>query len=672
MCAAPRSAEPFGPFILDRRIAVGGSAEVYLARPKTGDRPVARLVIKRLRPALRQASRFELLDRESAIHQMLEHPNIVEVFGAGMVEDEPYLAMEYVEGVDAHRLLRTADAEGRRVPPDVAVYIARRVLAALDSLHRARDSDGRVLHLVHGDISPSNIYLSVDGAVKLGDFGIARVVQRASPEATGGPRGKWGYIAPELLDGGPFDHRSDLFSLAVVLGELLIGQRIFSGSGQVAVLLAIRDVDIEPLRRAAGELPPGLLDLLEIALARDPARRFPTASALAAALEIFEPQPGHMVAEELGRLVRHSRDAGRWAQSLEGRVRDSVQRMMAVDPRPSAARETLRPQRGGVSDVRRCSGEVLEGVAFAQLVEMIVTGDLDGHDEVALMGAKYRRIEDIPELSRHLLPSTTTQTGQLFEPGLPDFAARLEVTPMLDVLARMRCQRETGALFVESREIAAGAPDSLQRKEIYLRDGRLHHVASSAKDELLGQYLVKHGKLSREQLETALSRLHQYGGRLGDTLVGLQLVAAIDVFRAIRDQGRDRVAALCGWPRGSVAFYRGATPAPVEFPLDLDLASPMIAGAVLATEGHPERLLPPLEARLLPGPRLGLASDRAEKGSAPISLQTVPALVPMALDLGQAAERLRRLSSVRRAVGRREALAALAVALRLGWITAEV
>src|SRR5690606_36353283 len=157
------------------------------------------------------------------------------------------------DGVDVYGLIRRAESEQRRIPPRLAIFIARAVAKALSSVHGATDAEGAPLHIVHRDVTPSNIYLSNQGEVKLGDFGIARVTRapHSSGQATAGLKGKFGYLAPEQVAGEEFDHRADLFSLAVVLGDLLIGRRIFPGNGQLAVLLAIRDVNIEPLRRHA-------------------------------------------------------------------------------------------------------------------------------------------------------------------------------------------------------------------------------------------------------------------------------------------------------------------------------------------------------------------------------------------------------------------------------------
>src|SRR5882724_3244614 len=132
-----RLPERFGPFVLERKLAVGGTAQVFVARPSVGQRPAARFVIKRPLPGRSRDDDFALLSREAELHQAVQHENVVQVFGAGMVDGQPYLAMEYVDGVDAFRLLRTVDAERRSLPLGVAVYIGRSIATALGSVHTA-------------------------------------------------------------------------------------------------------------------------------------------------------------------------------------------------------------------------------------------------------------------------------------------------------------------------------------------------------------------------------------------------------------------------------------------------------------------------------------------------------------------------------------------------------
>jgi serine/threonine protein kinase len=675
-----KAPQPFGPFVLERRIAVGGSAEVFLARPKIGTLPAARLVVKRLLRSVREGGEFDALEREAELHRAVKHANVVDVYGAGMVGEEPYLALEYVDGVDLYRLLRRAESEQRRFPPGLAAHIAREVAEALTAVHGARDSEGNGLHIVHRDVTPSNILLSSDGSVKLGDFGIARFEHRLKPtqNSGGGLKGKFGYLSPEQVAGEPSDHRADLFALTAVFGEMLIGERVFPGSGQLAVLLAIRDVNIEPLRRGASLLAPGMLAVCERGLARDPDDRYADAGEFAQALSAFEKPSREELKKTLAEWVMWAKDSSELAKRIEGQVRDSVQRMQAVRTRSSGAMPAVRaPSQTSVaqqrpdslpaagSRIKRTDGHVLEDVSFAKLIEMIATGDLGADDEVALMGVHFKPIRELTELARHLLPSTTATTSRIFEPGVPDYQALLRDTSMLEVLAHMRQKGETGALFVE-RAKSMGAS---VRKELYLSNGRLLHVASSDREELLGEYLVRRGRLTREQLDAALGSLQKFGGRLGDTLIGLALVNAVDVFRAIRDQGRDRVAALSTWEEGLVTFYRGTAPTRVEFPLDLDLASPMMAGTILRSKGEPRSLLPTGGKTVGPGPRFEAGKLPRERGAAPASLQYVMTFLPDQLPIDAALERITdyRPGREARAVSPKEAAAALLVAELLGW-----
>jgi serine/threonine-protein kinase len=641
--AGPR---PFGPFVLERRLAVGGMAEVFYARPRSGDRPARQLVIKRLHKRDDGESHFAALTREAELNRAVTHPNVVQVFGAGMVGDEAYLAMEYVDGIDLHRLMRVLSSEGKKLAPALCVYIARSVADALHAVHTARDAQGRQLNIRHGDVSPSNVYLSRDGAVKLGDFGLAHtgwspdpkragvaaparqreaeaglVPRRNAPPAGPAPaadprgiKGKFGYLAPEQLVGERVDQRADVFALGVVLGELLIGQRVFPGSGQLAVLLSIREANIEPLRRAAVAFPEALFDTCARALERDVKMRYQSAGDLAQALARFE--DAREGRELLAEHVRSARDSRVLEQQLEARATKSGSGPRAAVP-------------ARVSSVRRGEQMVYEELPFARLLELAATGQVALDDEVSLMGAPFKRLEEIEELARHLLPSTTTTTSKLFGPGVPDFTANLYETPVLSVLARMRMRRETGALFV-SRFSKRGLPE---RKDLYLKAGRLLYVASSNPEELLGHYCVGRGLISAADLERALEKLSAYGGRLGDTLIGLGLVDSMTLFRAIQDQGRDRVAALCGWNEGQVQLYRGAEPGEVQFPLDLDLTVPMLAGALRHEQRGAEALRN--AGRISPGRALEPAK-RDASGDLPTPLLRLLTLIEPELPIARA------------------------------------
>jgi serine/threonine-protein kinase len=649
--------QPFGPFVLERRIAVGGTAEVFHARPRQGQRPASQLVIKRLLTEKAGGDHFVALNREAELNQAIKHHNVVTVFGAGMVGDEPYLAMEFVDGVDLHRLLKLSASENKPLPPSLAVYIVWSVANALTAVHSACGAGGDQLNITHGDVSPSNIYLSLDGEVKLGDFGVAHC---ATPEARKAEslKGKFGYLAPEQLLGDAIDHRADLFALGVVMGEMLIGKKIFPGNGQLATLLSIREVNIEPLRRAADSLPRTLYEACTRALEKSPDDRFVNAAEFAASLEsLCDKEQAQAV---LAEWVAWARDANVFARQFEQRLRSASGANWAE--RGSEASDLVMVD---TSSVRRGSVLVHEHVSFSRLLELAATGYLRLDDQVSLMGEDFRPVEQIDELSRYLMPSTATTTAELFQPGIPDFTGQLAETPMLQVLARMRQRCESGALFV-TRQNRRGLPD---RKDIYLNAGRLLHVASSDREELLGQYALRRELITQEQLEIALGNIHSFGGRLGDTLIGMGMAEPTAVFRAIRNQGRDRVAALCAWKEGRVQLYRGSEAGQIQFRLDIDLTVPMMAGAMLMLRQGQDPLKNAV--RLYPGRRFDDTQRGDELAGSPVSLTRIPKLISAGVSIDSLVASLREVTEGGRPVSELEARAGVTVAAALDWLRIE-
>ncbi len=611
----------FGPFYLDARIAVGGTAEVYLARPIEADASMpARVIVKRLLPHFaRDAQGRTMFEREAKLHQSIRHENVVKVFKAGVDDSgEPYLAMEYVDGVDGYRLLRRMRQDSLLLPVGVAVWIAQEVLRALTSVHAAKDPEGGELTIVHRDISPSNIYLAKDGHVKLGDFGIARSLSRITLRSEQGQviKGKFAYLAPEQVAGETADQRADLFSLATVLAEMLLGKPLFPGSGQLAVLLAIRDCNIGALAEVRGKLPAGLYEVVERALSRDPQNRYKDAAEFAAVLAPFAAS-GSVARADLADHVRR-------VQKLTST--DSMLAVNAEDPRSGAPPSSIHPpdavasdddedeQKTGEYGLLPSFVETTQGVrhgpwTFARLMEALATGTIGRGDKVSYMGAPMKDLADIEELARFLAPVTAggATTNEVSGPGAPDFLDDLGAGGdgsgrMADVLARVFLNRETGVLFAERARDDHG---DAARKELYFVGGKLHHVASSNASELLGEYLVRRGKLAREELDLALAVLPRYGGRMGDTLISLGLVGPVDIFRAIREQGRDRVTDLFLWKQGKITFYRGQQAPHVEFPLDQELPTLILAGleAREPTDSPVERYRTHLDRTLLPTPR---------------------------------------------------------------------
>jgi serine/threonine-protein kinase len=583
----------FGPYWLEARLAVGGTAEVYVARPIDPKAKPRKLIVKRLLPHFASDPEgHTMFEREAALHASVHHENVVRVYASGMAGGEPWLAMELVDGCDLYRLLRRLTGDGRRLGASDSSYVARQVLSALGSVHEARDARGRPMGIVHRDVTPSNIYLSNHGHVKLGDFGIARA-NRATLRSAGSDmlKGKLAYLAPEQVAGEPFDFRADLFSIAVVLTEMLIGKALFAGSGQLAVLLAIRDCRIDPLRESREILPDGMYDVLERALARDPARRFPSAAALSAALAPFDAN-SQASRTEVSALVRWTQSAPS-AEQMQA-VRESAGKIRAA----VAAREIDADQTAEYapipSHVLTQAGVRLGPWTFARLVEAIATGEIERGDQVDYMGQGLLPIESIEALSR-FLPARSVTTDRMAEVGSPEFVDEVSAEALTKVLLRVVEEEATGVLFAEqstpaeSRRASSVAGET-GRKDLYFVRGKLHHVASNNASELLGEYLVRRGMISRDELDFALAVLPRYGGRMGDTLISLGLVASLDIFRAIRDQGRDRIVHLFQWRTGKIAFFAGQTAPHVEFPLELEVV-PLVVAGVDAVESNDTALV---------------------------------------------------------------------------------
>jgi len=272
---------PFGRYVLRERIDVGGMAEVFLARGPGGET----CAVKRLLPGLGEDG--ELLSMfldEARLAAQFEHPGLVEVRDLGRVGDSYYIAMEYVAGVDLGALLARLRGTGQRAPVALSAFVARQVALALDHVHGRRDRAGRLLGVVHRDVSPRNVLLSFAGDVKLIDFGIARSAARDRPGEERVLRGKVSYMSPEQAEGRPADRRSDVFALGAVLHEMLCGTRLFQGDSELAVLERIRSAAASPPSLGNPDVPPALDRTVLRALARDPGERFDSAGEFGEAL----------------------------------------------------------------------------------------------------------------------------------------------------------------------------------------------------------------------------------------------------------------------------------------------------------------------------------------------------------------------------------------------------
>ena len=780
----------FGRYQLVERLALGGMAELFLARV-TGDHGFAKtVVIKRILPHLAADHHFtQMFIAEAKITARLAHPKIAQTHRLGREEGQLFIEMEYIDGLDVLAMLRECAHRRVRMPAEVSVFVIKEVLDALDYAHRLRDDSGHPFNVVHRDVSPSNVLVSRRGNVKLVDFGIAHAAQQEQHTQAGTLKGKYGYMSPEQITGMGVTAKSDLFSVAVVLAEMLMGRRLFAAPNELDVLLMVRDVNLSRLERYGAHIPAELGTILRRCLRKAPEERFAGAGEMRDALDewLFESRlrvtPGRLaeLVESLYEDAQQRRRAGMDeappppANPAQIPLAAQVQAVSAageVGARGGGDRAsgadvhafTARPAEGGeidgipmgrshvlggadaLSDEEielAVSGVFSEAEAGAEPQAEAAGGDIDidieltdpgdagpgpagkgragagggsssraptalgkraraGGDDERQVTTKMRPIEAAPRavgsapatvgpdhddeltLSEEIVvdldglddsaeppglragaeavPMSAAMSmqvrggrGRLADDGIPisieegehsiryptisaavasvsppepDPASRdfddTNVSGVVEPAADVRSGRirlptaeeiartpkpqpppmaEIHETPAQQGDLATTSPikilfqlvstraDGLLvvsvggiRKEIYIKSGMPTFVSSNMAGELFGAYLVAEGAISSGELDMALAMMPHFGGKLGDTLVGLGLMKPLDVFRLLTRQVRQKLIDVCTWSKGAYTWYPWRENLRESFPLDFDPYEVLGAGAMCMRE----------------------------------------------------------------------------------------
>lgn len=362
---------PFGPYVLVKRLARGGMAEIFLARREGPEGFSRELVVKRILPHLTADADFTSMFLEEArIAARLSHPNVVHVYDFGVVDGTYYIAMELVRGVDL-RVLVTRAAERARAagrPGALPAHHAAKILSLVcEGLAHAHGLaiDGRPAGVVHRDITPSNVLISFEGAVKVADFGIAKATRSARHEPTqhGIVKGKRAYLSPEQSRGDHVDARSDLFNAGILLFESLAGAPLFSQEGFREQMEGIRRGEV-PGERHLARMPLPLVSIIRRCLAERPSARHQDALALRADLEAFLrtwPDPADSVElgsyvrrlfpEELAADVKQPRAAGTVVMTSSGSVHVDLDDTVDSEPIPVADSDAPEGEVAGAKTV---------------------------------------------------------------------------------------------------------------------------------------------------------------------------------------------------------------------------------------------------------------------------------------------------------------------------------
>jgi len=297
---------PFGKYHLLERLAVGGMAEIYLAKSFGAAGFERLLVIKKILPHMAEDEEFiTMFIDEARIASTLNHSNIAQINELGKEGGAYFIAMEFVNGKDLSRIYERAVQTKRNVPIPLAVLIASRICEGLDYAHRRTDSTGNNLNIIHRDVSPGNVLVSYDGDVKLIDFGIAKATNRMGRTTAGTLKGKFGYMSPEQVRGLPLDHRSDVFTVGILLYEMLTGERLFGGESDFGTLEKVRNAVVTPPTTYNAKIPKELEKTVLRALAKEPEERHEWASDLQEDLVRFLMHDGSLITgKSLASFVR--------------------------------------------------------------------------------------------------------------------------------------------------------------------------------------------------------------------------------------------------------------------------------------------------------------------------------------------------------------------------------
>lgn len=610
----------FGKYRLLEKIGAGGMAEIYKASVAGPDGFEKILVVKKILPAYAQNQAFiRMLVAEAKVSSCLQHANIVQIFELGEIEGQYYIAMEYVNGADLLHILTECTKRGVKPETKLVLYIVSEICKGLAYAHDATDTNGRPLHIIHRDVSPSNILISRQGDVKIMDFGVARAdLERASEERkrntqSGVLKGKLGYMSCEQVVGSEIDRRSDIFALGIMLFECLTLKRLFLGKTDLETLINIRDVKIEGKLQKHAYIPKPIQQILRTSLAKNVGERYRTASDFQEAIldYLFERRE-RVSSRDLAEFVTGLLDDS--AALPKG---SSPAGLAPKDPTPEEVPDAGPPTRDGKKKPANESTRALkkqkeeeappplpaEGLAAADAEDRsdLAAGETSppapeiAVEESGLLARAAFRIRspagdefgpvtlaNLRSLARSLALSADEELqvdGGGFRrlgdaaSAAPDLAP--DVAEVLaDVLAPLLAEPADAPRFdgpvsqlVTPRilfRIAVEKLDGALRmegrgvvKRVFFQNGAPHHITSTSRDELLGAFLADRRLASKGDIDRGLDASFREGGRLGDALVRLGVMKSHDLFRVLELQFRQKFLELFRWREGWYEFFDG-------------------------------------------------------------------------------------------------------------------
>ncbi|MCP3062365.1 protein kinase [Myxococcus sp. K38C18041901] len=355
--------ETYGRYQLLKRLAMGGMAQLYLARQQGPEGFEKLVVVKRILPHLAENDDFvKMFLDEARIAARLNHANVVQIFDLGAQDDSFFIAMEYIHGDDLRRIWKQSEAMGQPVPVPLVCRILIEACSGLDYAHKRTDpSTGRPLGIVHRDVSPQNILVTFEGGVKVVDFGIAKAADQATVTRSGVLKGKYSYMSPEQAAGQRVDCRADIFALGVVLYELLTCTRLFKRPSDIQTLAAVAECKVLPPSQVNPRVPQDLDAIVLKALAKDPVARYQEAVHLQLALEDW--LSANRLPSSTAHVAVYMKDI--YAERLASEARSGEVPMEDSDPASGSGRQEQAPRRSALRPSLSRSAVAPEGETAA-------------------------------------------------------------------------------------------------------------------------------------------------------------------------------------------------------------------------------------------------------------------------------------------------------------------
>jgi serine/threonine protein kinase len=483
--------EEFGQYLLLDRVACGGMAELFRAK-QIGIEGFERvLAIKRILPHISSHEEFiSMFIAEAKLVAHLSHKNIAQIYDFGKTGENYFIAMEYVKGKDLRELIKRCQEKQYRLPVELAVFIAKEVLSALGYAHKQKDSSGRELKLIHRDVSPQNILISYEGEVKVIDFGIAKA-ETQSHTKTGTIKGKLAYMSPEQAWGRPIDHRSDIFSLGIVLYELITGLRLFKGTTEINTLEKVREARVEPFSPSLVSItPPALETIVMKSLSKEVRYRYQDATDMEKDLgsilfELSSADPGILLKKFMNDLFREEIEAENRASA--GDATQSIRYEKKPLPAPKKqgeSRPPLQPGKKPEQKSRTLSSAVLATALLGLVIAVFLLLPNSIGEKISSSFSALQVFTDHDQKKAEEQRSVGEQPPVSTEQGAPPAAQPKEVLPeSKDDPAEKETAPETlrGNLTV----------NAIPWADIYINEKHYGTTPKAIKDLKAGDYRVR-------------------------------------------------------------------------------------------------------------------------------------------------------------------------------------